>query len=141
MFDNIKKAIGDLSIVIAALLLAIIFFGIFNYSSNRVIWQNCQPATVNYNSNYTYCFSVIEGGFKLTLYPYQLSRIYYLFIGQKETTPNYGHSKTYSFTHEGDKMDDYIKKSQVIWDNTGLTFVESSGHRLFFPKELFLGVR
>jgi len=38
-------------------------------------------------------------------------------------------------------IDDHIRKSSVEWTEDGLTFKEITGHRLFIPKQMFIGGR
>ena len=72
------------------------------------------------------------------MWAYTLRRRYYLVIGH---APSYGHYKEYSFSSVLEDIETYIKKSELDWSEQGLTFKEKSGHRLFFPKEWFLGGR
>jgi len=57
-----------------------------------------------------------------------------------------GHFKEYGF-NEGNKINnnwkklnvkEYIDNCTIIWEKNGVTFVEPSGHKLFFPKETFI---
>ncbi len=105
--------------------------------SDRIIWQSCQPESVKYDA-YSYCLYVGEGSLDWSRFPYTLNRKYYIVIGR---TPIYGHVKDYSFTSELEDIDTYVKQSQVEWSAEGLTFIEKAGHRLFFPKEMFVGGR
>ena len=132
--NSVILAIG---ITLASFLLAIISTTLLNRPSDRVIWQSCQPESVKYDF-YHYCLYVGKGSLDWSRFPYTLGQRYYLVIG---STPTYGHYKEYSFTSGLEDIDTYIKKSELEWTAEGLTFKEKSGHRLFFPKEWFVGGR
>lgn len=123
--------------MLTSFLLAVMFTVLLTRASDRVIWQACQPESVQYDSS-GYCLYVGEGSLDWSRFPYTVNRRYYLVIGR---TPIYGHLKEYSFTAIFDDIETYIKKSQVEWTVEGLTFIEKSGHRLFVPKQLFMGGR
>lgn len=123
--------------MVVSFLLATMFTVFLNRASDRVVWQSCQPESVQYGS-YNYCLFVGEGSLDWSRFPYTLNRRYYLVIG---VTPTYGHYKEYSFTPILENIETYIQKSQVEWTAQGLTFIEESGHRFFVPKERFGGVR
>lgn len=126
-----------LGVLVASFLLALIFTVLLNRASDRVIWQSCQPESVNYDS-YSGCLFVGEGNLDWSRFPYTLNRRYYFVLG---VTPTHGHYKEYSFTPISivEDIETYIKKSQLEWTDQGLTFIEESGHRFFFPKE-YLGL-
>jgi hypothetical protein len=128
---------GAIGIILVSFLLAIFFTVLLSHPSDRIIWQSCQPQSVKYDA-YSYCLYVGEGSLDWSRFPFTLDRRYYLVIGR---TPLYGHFKEYSFTSVFEDIESYIKKSNVEWSVEGLTFIEKSGHRLFFPKDWFVGGR
>lgn len=112
-----------------------------NKPSNRVIWQSCQPDEVSYNSFDPYCLSVVEGSIDWTTFPFGTQRRYFLFVGRGKEAPAYGVYIDFSFPSAGRDADEFIRASKVEWDERGLTFVTKAGHRLFLPKEAFVGGR
>ncbi len=138
MVRNPKILFIPIGVILASFLLAVILCVLLTRPSDRVIWQSCQPESVKYDSFNGYCLYVGESSLDWSRFPYILRRRYYLVIGH---TPSYGHYKEYSFTSVLEDIETYIKKSELDWSELGLTFKEKSGHRLFFPKEWFLGGR
>lgn len=129
------------AIILLSLLLAFIFTLILNRPTNRVVWQSCQPENVNYAANDPYCLSVVEGSIDWNKSPLGSTRRYSIFIGRGTEAPGYGHYIDHSFHPGYEQIDTHIAKSAVVWSNDGLTFQESSGHRLHVPKEMFIGGR
>lgn len=110
-----------------------------HWKSDRVVKQWCQPKEVDYQSYDPYCLSVVEGS-REWLKP-EFPRRHYLFVGRGTEAPGYGHYKEYSFHPGGAAIDDHVGRSTVVWNQDGVTFIEATGHRLFIPKEMFIGGR
>lgn len=127
-----------IGVVFTSCLLALSLTVILNRPSDRVIWQSCQPDSVKYDFYNGYCLYVAEESLNWSRFPFSLRRRYYLVIGGH---PSYGHYKEYSFSSELEDIETYIKKSEVEWNESGVTFKEKAGHRLFFPKTVLSGIR
>jgi len=112
---------------------------LMNSPSNRVIKQWHQPKELDYKSFDPYTLSVVEGAIDWN--NLDLRGRHYLFIGRGTDAPSYGHYHDYTFHAGIDDIDAYIGRSTVEWTAEGLTFVEATGHRLFFPKSMFVGGR
>jgi hypothetical protein len=107
--------------------------------SNRVIAQWKQPTTVNYNSFDPYSLSVIELHTNYFSLPWE--HAHSVFIGRGNEAPGYGHSTDFTFHSAGERVDNYIRLSRVVWSNAGVTLTEPSGNQLFIPKSAFVGGR
>jgi hypothetical protein len=69
-------------------------------------------------------------------------RHYYIYVGRGRGEPAYGHYLEFSFHPSGaDDLETHVKKSNIEWSESGVTFKEASGHILFIPKEMFIGGR
>lgn len=110
-----------------------------NSRSDRVIKQWHQPGEVDYQSYDPYSLSVIEGAREWNFFSF--SRRHYLFIGRGTNAPSYGHYLDYTFHPGSEEIDAHIGRSSVEWTQEGLTFVEETGHRLFVPKDMYIGGR
>lgn len=108
--------------------------------SFRVLWQECQPDTVDYGDQSRYCLYVMEGSINWDGFPYTVQRDYHLLVSRGEQT-SYGHYLDYRFTDDLTPFDEYLVLSSTDWTLSGVTFREYSGHRLFIPAELYLGGR
>ncbi|KXK27305.1 MAG: hypothetical protein TR69_WS6001000180 [candidate division WS6 bacterium OLB20] len=106
--------------------------------SQRTFWQVCQPDEVGFYDA-EYCISVVE---ERTFYQELTGgSTFYLAIAPYEGDPVYSHRKQYSFNHGSADVYQHIQMSSVTWEEEGITFTEASGHRLFFPFEMFSGGR
>lgn len=102
--------------------------------TNRRLWQHCQPQSVQYADGATYCLTVLERDVDWRWLPFTFTRHLDLFVARgPEAT--YGHVVDY-----GPRLAD-LDRAVVEWSPDGVTFTESSGHRLFIPAEAFLASR
>jgi hypothetical protein len=130
------------SVALASVPLAVILTWFALGRSDRVIWQDCQPPTINYGSFDPYCVSVIEGSRDWSRLPFTVERRYYLFIGRGTDAPAYGHYLDFTFVIGNDEDPDaHIQTSKVHWTQDGFTFVAKTGHSLFVPAKAFIGGR
>lgn len=111
------------------LIIAAQFFG-FTFAT-RTVFQSCQGEYVRYNSYDPYCLSVIK-----QIRP--LGSEYIIMISRK-ADENYGHVLNY--IDPSPVSDDDILKTRVIWSSEGIELTFSSGHKLYIPKERFIGGR
>ncbi len=101
----------------------------------KIVFQTCQPSLVHYDSLDPYCLSVIERS--------RLSgNHFYLFIGRGKDAPAYGHQMPFEFYKDySETIQNHIYRSAVQWNENGVEFESASGHRIFFPKKMFIGGR
>lgn len=136
MNRKIKNLLYFLALFPVFFLIILILIFVVNLPlREKIIFQNCQSSGVHYDSFDPYCLSVIEQ-----------SRIagnhFYLFIGKGKEAPAYGHSMPFEFYKDhSEKIKDHIYRSLVQWNEEGVQFESASGHRLFFPKRMFIGGR
>ena len=90
-----------------------------------------QPPTVNYQSG-PYAMTVYETSPILS--PYHQ---YEVWVGWD---PSYGHATEYGF-HTRNANADYFEQCRTEWSPEGVTLIEPTGHKLFIPKDAFIGGR
>lgn len=89
MVRKSKLLIAAIGLTLTSFLLAVTCTVLLTRASDRILWQSCQPQSVQYDS-YSYCLYVGEGSLDWTRFPYTVNRRYYLVIGR---TPGSGHYK------------------------------------------------
>jgi len=114
------------------ILILIIGAHVFGFTfANKIILQSCQGEYIKYNSYDPYCLSVIK-----QVRP--LGNDYIIMVSRKGDE-SYGHVLNYI---EPDHVsEDDIKKMRVIWSSEGIELTFCSGHKLYIPKERFIGGR
>ena len=101
----------------------------------KIVFQTCQNSMVHYDQFDPYCLSVIRQ-FRLA------GNQDYLFIGRGKEAPAYGHSMPFKFYKDySEELEKHIHQSTVQWNEEGVSFESASGHKLFFPKKMFMGGR
>jgi hypothetical protein len=111
-----------------------------NTSPDTVLLELRQPPTPDYQSFGPYSVYVLEGPREWATLEWP--RRHRLFVGRSGLgTPDYGRWLDYSFHTGGTDVNEHIQKSTAEWTPEGVTFVEATGHRLFIPKEMFVGGR
>lgn len=98
-----------------------------------------QPNGVNYQSNDPYALYVEENSPWWNVF----KRNRYCRVGvvsHVHTKLLYGHWTEYEF-HNYWNEPDYFTKCVVAWEADGVTVTEPTGHRLFIPKNSFIGGR
>lgn len=110
------------------------------HPTNKVIatWQ--QPDGSKYDEFPPYCLTVVEGGYDVSRLPPQ--RLYCIYVGTDSGKPTHGHLIDFSFHPDGEATQDienFIKRSSVVWGSDGVTFEDASGYRVFIPKKVFAG--
>ncbi len=79
-------------------------------------------------------------------FPFSLGYRHFFYAGRESHEPTYGHVIDYEL-HPGmagyfdDDLAPYARKASVTWSDTGVTFAEPSGHRLFIPRAAYEGGR
>ena len=99
--------------------------------SDRVIMESSQGDYIKYNSNDPYTLSIIKQSQPLG------SRYIVLISGKSDKS--YGHVINYLDTSTD--SDENIKRTRVIWNNEGIEMTFPMGHKLYIPKERFIGGR
>jgi len=118
--------------VMTGILILIIAAHVFGFTfANKIILQSCQGEYINYNSFDPYCLSVIK-----QVRPLGND---YIIIVSKKGDETYGHVLNY--IDPDPVSEDDIKKTRVIWSNEGIEMTFSTGHKLYIPKERFIGGR
>lgn len=113
-------------------LILIIGAHVFGFTfANKTILQSCQGEYIKYNSFDPYCLSVIK-----QVRP--LGNDYIILISRKGDE-TYGHVINYIETNL--ISEENIKKMRVIWSNEGIELTFAAGHKLYIPKERFIGGR
>lgn len=118
--------------IMTGILILIIGAHVFGFTfANKIILQSCQGEYIKYNSYDPYCLSVIK-----QVRP--LGNDYIIMVSRKGDE-SYGHVLNYI---EPDHVsEDDIKKMRVIWSSEGIELTFCSGHKLYIPKERFIGGR
>lgn len=118
--------------LVTGLLIIVILFQLMGFTlSDRVIMESFQGDYVKYNSFDPYKLSII----KLSR---PLSSDYIILISRKGDN-SYGHVINYIDPTE--VSDENIKRTRVIWNNEGIEITFPMGHKLYIPKERFIGGR
>jgi hypothetical protein len=137
-----KRITSTLLLIVLSLFFGLGINFILHRSTNRVIAEWKQTSSVNYKSYDPYYLSVVEGKVEWSFFLPGWERHYYLYVGRSSGEPDYGHFVEFSFHPSGvDDLETHVRKSNIEWSETGVTFKESSGHTLFIPKEMFIGGR
>ncbi len=134
------------------------YFGIFGWSLfftviiNVWYYQDDSGKTLKYwvqeekqkYNDHRYRLSVIETT-RATGFFTTRERHYEVFISKQSVKPEldmmYGHYKEYGFEGNRKEVQEALEKCSVRWEKDGVWFVDDTGHRLFFPKETFMGGR
>ncbi len=113
-------------------LLIIIIFQLMGFTlSDKVIMESSQGDYIKYNSNDPYTLSIIKQSQPLS------ARYIVLISGKMDKS--YGHVINYLDTSTD--SDENIKRTRVIWNNEGIEMTFPMGHKLYIPKERFIGGR
>lgn len=118
--------------LVTGLLIIVILFQLMGFTlSDRVIMESFQGDYVKYNSFDPYKLSIIKQS-------RPLSSDYIILISRKGDN-SYGHVINYIDPTE--VSDENIKRTRVIWNNEGIEITFPMGHKLYVPKERFIGGR
>ncbi len=128
-------------VLLTATVLTLILTYLLHRPFNRIMAQWPQPSAIKYDAFDPYYFSVVESDLDWRYLPLTWQRHYYLYVGHDSGAPEYGHFIEFSFHPGGDDVAAHLRKSSVEWSAEGVTFNEASGHRLFIPKQMFIGGR
>jgi hypothetical protein len=135
----LRRILLVLGLVFLLAVVTAIFLFLATRPSLRLIWQQCQPQTVQYDGG-EYCVSVLEGALDWRGFPFSVGRSYNIAV-TLGTQTDYGHLLDYRFTNDLENIETYIQRSVTEWTPEGVTFIEADGHRLFVPHEAFVGGR
>lgn len=139
--QHMRRTLKILLFVITSLGLALVLNSALHRTSNRVIAEWKQVASVQYKSADPYYLSVVEGNIDWSFFLPGWERHYFIFVGRESGRPGYGHYIEFSFDPGYEDLESHIKRSTVEWSEGGVTFNEPSGHVLFIPKQMFIGGR
>ncbi len=129
---GISKYFSIIAGILTGVLILIIAAHVFGFTIlNKKILQSCQGEYVKYNSYDPYCLTVIK-----QVRP--LGNSYIILISRKGDE-NYGH--VINYLDPFPLNDDEINTLRVIWSNDGIELTYASGHKLYIPKESFIGGR
>ncbi|MEO8512996.1 MAG: hypothetical protein ABI543_05525 [Ignavibacteria bacterium] len=118
--------------LITGILILITLFQVMGFTiSDRVIMESSQGDYIKYNSYDPYLLSIIKQR-------QPLSSNYIIMISRKGDK-SYGHVINYLDPTPG--SDEEIKKTRIIWNNDGIEMTFPMGHKLYIPKERFIGGR
>jgi hypothetical protein len=109
-----------------------------------VVAQWKQPDTITYDGLGPYYLSVFKSDIDWRGFPLNLERRYSIYVGRDTGKPSYGHEIDFTFyPMQSDQADVIIaiKNANAEWRSDGVTFITTSGHRLFIPKSMFIGGR
>jgi hypothetical protein len=93
-----------------------------------------QPPTVNYQRWDPYAVRVLE--VSPVLWPWKRYEVWVT----RAASGRHGHMRDYGFDYEV-REEGYFGRCQVEWTSEGVTLVEPTGYRLFFPAKAFVAVR
>ena len=114
------------------LLVIVILFQLMGFTvTDRVVMENSQGDYIKYNSQDPYTLSIIKQ-------TQPLSSNYIVMISGKGDK-NYGH--VINYIDPAPLSDEEIKKTLVIWNKDGIEMTFPMGHKLYIPKERFIGQR
>jgi hypothetical protein len=137
-----KRITCTLLLIVVSLVFGLGLNFILHRSTNKVIAEWKQLGSVNYRSSDPYYLSVVEGNVDWSFFLPGWERHYYIYVGRASGQPAYGYYLEFSFHTRGiDDLETHVKKSNIEWSETGVTFKEASGPVLFIPKEMFIGGR
>ena len=117
----------------------IAFFALTRPSLRVVHSWKKNPAAL-YDGQALY-LSVFESGTDWRGFPLSVRPSHAIYVGRDAGTPSYGHEMPFEFHCVLDDPDATIRASVVTWSDDGVLFVSPSSHRLFIPKDMFLGGR
>jgi hypothetical protein len=128
---KITKYFSILAGFLTGIMILIIGAQLFGFTlGHRKIFQSCQGEYIKYNSFDPYCLSVIKQ-------TRPLGSKYIILISRKDDD-NYGHVLNY-IPYPVNEED--ISKMRVIWSEEGIEITFSTGHKLYIPKDQFIGGR
>lgn len=96
--------------------------------SNKVRFQSVQGDYVKYDGN-KYCLNIYK----------QQGTLNYrnIILISRKGSDEYGFYINYPFS----ELDSDIEKTKVLWTNEGIEITFSPGHKLYIPKDRFIGGR
>ena len=113
-------------------LILLVIFQLMGFTyKNTLVFESCQGDYVKYNSYDPYCLNIIKQ-------QQPLSSDYILLISRKDDK-EYGHVLNYIDPLE--TSEENMKKTRVIWSNDGIEVTFPAGHKLYIPKDKFIGGR
>lgn len=114
-------------------------FALYMQSGSNVIATWKQSPSIHYKSFDPYILSVIAHGKSFGFL--SIKDEYIISITRSgDGPPGYGHRFNVSFFPDGNE-EKHIQSSSVEWSQDGVTFIEPTGHKVFFPANSFIGGR
>ncbi|MDX2198609.1 MAG: hypothetical protein SF069_06515 [Phycisphaerae bacterium] len=130
--------------LLTSLLMAAVLLFFMHRASLKVVYQWCQPSGIAYDDWGPYYVSVVEADLDWRGFPIHVERNYFLYVGRDAGTPSHGHMIKFSFHPSSANYYDlpgFLKRTDVQWTAEGVELRLESGHRLFVPKDMFVGGR
>lgn len=127
---------------ISSLVAALVMLYVLHRPSLNVIAQWAQPAELTYDDRGPYYVSVVERGTDWSGSPLYMEASHFIYAGREPGHPSYGHMINFSFypSYEDD-LPTFLQKTNIQWTAEGVQMEFQSGHRLFIPKDSFIGGR
>lgn len=114
------------------LMALVIIFQLMGFSwKNTPVMESCQGDYIKYNSYDPYCLHIIKQN--------QLLSSHYIILISRKGDMEYGH--VINYIDPLPVSEDEIKKTRVIWSNEGIEITFPMGHKLYIPKDKFIGGR
>jgi hypothetical protein len=138
-----------LCISITSIFLFAVFLYLINSEIGTVLKYWNQPSSINYGK-YEYRLSILRRKTNINYFRFYKKDNYFIVISKNMVKSElhfmYGHFKEYGFNESNKfstnwkKLDvkEYFDNCTIIWEKDGVTFIEPSGHKIFFPKETFI---
>jgi hypothetical protein len=118
--------------VITGFLLLVIVFQLMGVViSDKIVMESYQGDYIKYGSYDPYCLSIIKQS-------QPLSSNYIIMISRKDDK-NYGH--VINYIDPAPVSEAEVSKTLVIWSNEGIEITFPMGHKLYVPKDKFIGGR
>ena len=132
MNKTIKVVLSLMAGLFTGVLLIMIVFQLMGFTiSDTVIMESDQGDYIKYDSNDPYNLSIIKQS-------QPLSSKYIVMISAKNNN-SYGH--VINYIDPDPVSEDEIRKTRVIWNDEGIEMTFPLGHKLYIPKERFIGGR
>jgi hypothetical protein len=114
------------------LLILLIFFQLIGFTwKNSVVMESVQGDYIKYGSFDPYCLLIVK--------QYRTLGSSYIILVSRKDDKEYGH--VLNFIDPAPLSEDEIEKTRVIWAAEGIELTFTTGHKLYIPRESFIGGR
>ena len=136
-----KRSLKILAWFSTTLLLVLLIVFMLHRPSNDVVHQWQQPASITYDDWGPYYLKVVERDIDWSNIPFHIERNYFIYAGRDSGEPSHGHVFNFSFHPSPDDLLTFLRKATTHWTEQGVELELPSGHRVFIPKDMFIGGR